>query len=428
MEAGRTVPFYQFRHLTFQEYLAAVAAVEGHYMEYDKSDTVLTPIAPFLESEEWKEVIPMAAVLARKQAEPIIAQLVEKANVFRAQVEKDEDVPIVPIEELKTFGRGEEPPPVTRLIKCLVEEAEAAPETLMAALQHIAFFSCGFESEENLCMLSRGPYGAELLHQVWLLYVSMQWQNSFEILNTYALLAPLTNEYGQEGWASIKKLLSSDKPEEITRGLFACVGMLQRINRIEGRVNEGAEICLSDEKLMKDIVSYLCVNNPALILAATYALTHIWDSGPYYLSQHPVPIPTLDQLLALRLDDTHKALSLWCSIAFSVKGSIIRSAWTPELGEAERALIRNSIENSMKNYDFNGGLMDYYVIGNFVIAFHAGTVFSEEELANLISRAEFSYSEAIELRSNMLEQMGKVGYKYLKRLKKKEVETNIIVA
>jgi predicted NACHT family NTPase len=36
VEAGRqaersgTVPFYQFRHLTFQEYLAAVAAVEGH--------------------------------------------------------------------------------------------------------------------------------------------------------------------------------------------------------------------------------------------------------------------------------------------------------------------------------------------------------------------------------------------------------------
>ncbi|MBR1175528.1 hypothetical protein JQ617_16315 [Bradyrhizobium sp. KB893862 SZCCT0404] len=32
LEGSSLVPFYQFRHLTFQEYLAAVAAVEGHYV------------------------------------------------------------------------------------------------------------------------------------------------------------------------------------------------------------------------------------------------------------------------------------------------------------------------------------------------------------------------------------------------------------
>jgi hypothetical protein len=84
VEAGRqregtgTVPFYQFRHLTFQEYLAAVASVEGHYMNYNKEDTVLTPLKDFLTAEEWKEVIPMSAVLARKQAEPLMSALVKE--------------------------------------------------------------------------------------------------------------------------------------------------------------------------------------------------------------------------------------------------------------------------------------------------------------------------------------------------------------
>src|SRR2546429_596557 len=44
MEGARIVSFYQFRHTTFQEYLAAVAAFEGHYIDYTKNDTVLTPL------------------------------------------------------------------------------------------------------------------------------------------------------------------------------------------------------------------------------------------------------------------------------------------------------------------------------------------------------------------------------------------------
>ena len=90
-EGGRTFPFYQFRHLTFQEYLAAVAAVEGHYTEYNKNDTILTPLGTYLTAEEWKEVVPMAAVLARKQAEPLMAALVAECSNLRRKVEAGED-------------------------------------------------------------------------------------------------------------------------------------------------------------------------------------------------------------------------------------------------------------------------------------------------------------------------------------------------
>jgi predicted NACHT family NTPase len=76
-EGGRTVPFYQFRHLTFQEFLTAVAVVDGHYVEYSTTHSLLTPLQPFLTNPEWKEVIPMAAVLAGKRAEPLLAALVK---------------------------------------------------------------------------------------------------------------------------------------------------------------------------------------------------------------------------------------------------------------------------------------------------------------------------------------------------------------
>ncbi len=43
---GHTVPVYEFRHLTFQEYLAGLALVQGHYRERDKHKSLAVAIAP----------------------------------------------------------------------------------------------------------------------------------------------------------------------------------------------------------------------------------------------------------------------------------------------------------------------------------------------------------------------------------------------
>ncbi len=67
MEGGQVVPFYEFRHLAFQEYLAAVAVVQGHYRGYTTADSPLTPLEPFLSVTEWKEVVSMTAAMVSKQ-------------------------------------------------------------------------------------------------------------------------------------------------------------------------------------------------------------------------------------------------------------------------------------------------------------------------------------------------------------------------
>ena len=75
---------------------------------------------------------------------------------------------------------------MARLVQCLVEEAEAAPETLTAALQLVAFFARGCNSADDWVALSRGPYGEELSHQAWLLYAPMNWPEETWLLASWA--------------------------------------------------------------------------------------------------------------------------------------------------------------------------------------------------------------------------------------------------
>lgn len=74
-ENGRLVPSYEFSHLSFQEYLTAIAITKSWISDADKS--ILEVISPHFEEDHWKEVIPMVAVLSGRQAKPIIENLIK---------------------------------------------------------------------------------------------------------------------------------------------------------------------------------------------------------------------------------------------------------------------------------------------------------------------------------------------------------------
>jgi hypothetical protein len=68
---GRPVPVFEFRHLTFQEYLAALALVDGRFPGRDKSKSLAEHIAPLagqiedsgepVVKENWREVLRLCA-------------------------------------------------------------------------------------------------------------------------------------------------------------------------------------------------------------------------------------------------------------------------------------------------------------------------------------------------------------------------------
>jgi len=404
LEAGRTVPFYQFRHLTFQEYLAAVAAAEGDYLEYGAGDNVLTPLSSCLTSEEWKEVIPMAAVLARKQAEPLMAELVIEGNKLRRKLETK-----------KNFNGKKEwlaypqrlPAPVARLLQCLVEEAEATPNTLTAALQLIALFSRGCHSKDDWQTLCRGPYGDELLHQMWFLYEPMQWSLETNFLGSYGRFVLYRQSPGYwlsaEGQHELQRRLTSQIKEEIAQGLFACAGIIW--DTFDKQY---------DEKLvpLDKVESLLFHDAPTIWTAASFAFA---VSLSFQKQKLQPSSKALDRLLWLWLsihgDRTLEPLS----VVFCRYFGFPRQTWEPILSDAQVQRIHQLAESKHEGIDSN------FLLGAcIVVAFHAKNVWTEDELANRL--ATFKANKHIHFVShenqnlnidNMLEQMGESGRKHI---------------
>jgi hypothetical protein len=110
---GMLEPVYEFRHLTFQEYLAARGYVEEQYPGRDSGRSLAEILEPHFEEKRWLEVIPLAAVLAGRKAEKLMKRLI--AACVRHAVHP-EDI----------------------LLRCVIDEVQVTSPTLKAALLKLA--------------------------------------------------------------------------------------------------------------------------------------------------------------------------------------------------------------------------------------------------------------------------------------------------
>jgi hypothetical protein len=145
VEEGSLVEFFEFRHLTFQEFLTARAMVEGWHPGRKEEDTLVSVLKPHFKREEWREVIPLAAVLGGKETEALIQRLTEMVK----ELEPD---------------RGFAPPgPPLLLIlgNCLADEAAARPETIRAAVREFVRLGEVLPSTPFISLFARGRYGTD---------------------------------------------------------------------------------------------------------------------------------------------------------------------------------------------------------------------------------------------------------------------------
>lgn len=142
LEAGTVVPVYEFKHLTFQEYLTAVACVEGFYGTGGES-SLTELLGPRLSDSDWREIVPLTAVLAGRRAAPLVELLVDS-------VEKVTEVRGAP----KTFL------PTVMLAQALADEAQLPPSLVDRASAALAVRpSWSFGVRDLVSELMSSKYG-----------------------------------------------------------------------------------------------------------------------------------------------------------------------------------------------------------------------------------------------------------------------------
>lgn len=148
IEDGTLYPVYEFRHLTFQEYLTARAIIEGFYPNRCDEDTLLSILGPYLTDEKWKEVIPLAAVMAGRNVQPLVQYLIKLC--------KKEESPDK--EEAQEYFAN-------ILGQCILDEIQVTPNLFEEALEWIAR-KAHVEYSDIIPSLSHGRYGKVLMKVV----------------------------------------------------------------------------------------------------------------------------------------------------------------------------------------------------------------------------------------------------------------------
>lgn len=156
VEEGRLWSLYEFRHLTFQEYLAAHAVAEGHYPGRKERDTVLSALQPYLDTPSWREVIPLAAALAGRNVKLLVEHLTERcerecrSSAFRRL-------------KTKQGALYKHANPARLLVQCLVDEVPLLPALAERAILALGRADNGLRG--TLEPIMRGRY-REILERV----------------------------------------------------------------------------------------------------------------------------------------------------------------------------------------------------------------------------------------------------------------------
>ena len=151
---GELQAVYEFRHLTFQEYLTARGFIEQQYPGWEDEKPLLELLEPHLADEGWKEVIPLAAVLAKRKAGPLIEKLTDMLR--KSDVEK--------------FPSRSDLVP-NLLLQCLLDEVQISSSHLKQALQQIA--RNYNEHNQTLERLLQGKFGDVVTEVVESLFFDM---------------------------------------------------------------------------------------------------------------------------------------------------------------------------------------------------------------------------------------------------------------
>jgi hypothetical protein len=235
------------------------------------------------------------------------------------------------------------------------------------------------------------------------MYAPMQWDGATWMDATCAGLAVARQPHAywasSEGQDDLRRRLKSKDTSEVGQALLICAGLRwfwgQRRLVVESEIP-------AETFPLAEIEAYCFHENPALWHAAVWARAVIY---PELKSPGPPSSKLLDRLLRLWLDNLGKTpCGLVTPLALADGPVLPRKSWKPKLTPEEVSIVQK-VSMDPPSYERPDSA------AACIVAFHARSVCSDEELAPRVV-AWRSHGRAATVDA-VLAQMGPVGRKYL---------------
>jgi hypothetical protein len=298
---GEEQEIFEFRHLTFQEYLAAKGYVEGYHPRDKEGLPLAQLLAPHFGQSAWREVIPLAAVLAKRGAGEIIALLVARcANTTQEKIQNN-IVRMTPVDILR---------------RCLLDEVLiSSNETLNDALRQVGRLALlTHTGGDTTRSLANGKFWELYQHLIEQAYIndSADWED-------YSIAFAELSEYkvrqfcGENNTLYIEKViefLRAEEPLLQLRGLAALkeIGVSQGIpwRGIKGVVYwESTDFNKPPFKILHKqaeniyalLDHLLHIEDKRVLIAVSFALAHMPNITPSGILPQPSSIAALFKVL-----------------------------------------------------------------------------------------------------------------------------------
>lgn len=366
---GEFQPVYEFRHLTFQEYLAARGLVAEQYPGRTAGRSLVEMLEPNFTKESWREIIPLAAVLAGRKAEPLISRLssylIEDPDRYKSSVV------------------------ITALRQCLLDEVLVTPTCLQQAILTAArtpFLKSSWGDMNRFARsLLRGKFSQVFEKTICDHYMSMSenWQDyahAMKIIANEKSFGHHSNSFTTDKVNNLCKLLESGERLERALSAFQCMSIA-----FEGRLEEDSiaphvqiEQLLELRESLGNLISH---NDLTLALPAAWALAWFGERGIVEPPPSPELIVALFSLWRHADVDRLRGYSGW---AFGTQPLLDRNAIEIETwGDCDEWLVEMISEENLELWDKSNLLHAY-----FVLAWYRRSPWSDKELVNMLVEAE----------------------------------------
>lgn len=340
-DIGRLVAAYEFSHLSFQEYLAAKAIVSQWTPDSHNMD-LLKALRPHMQDAHWREVIPLAAFLAGRKAQPLIKYLIE---ISTQMIDADGEPGLLNKYEISHSDMS-----LLHLANCIANEAPVSRELLEESIllivkrkQNLDFVQFHFDDTIYVYdTIAKSKYGKVYRDIVKSrVFEDFEDEYAYEFLDAWVQIIHLENEHSLR-LSYILSLLRSEIYQKQISGALLMMYHAFKISRPRSQKKTDTE-----EKNLDDVFSILYQmlksgDNLKIYVSAWCIAWSGYEEAD--IIPHNAVAPIADRLVELWLVDFGKSSNLKRVISWGMS-----SICLPELKIQEREGLREAIEEKFSN-------------------------------------------------------------------------------